>query len=561
MPWQRQVPQASGTNHHVTVQNQVDAVNSKWNPQDLQNQYYQIYSQIWHTARTQSYMWFICSWHQGTQARKITYQLNSGKYQIEYHGDKSTRTAGLTTTKILINSVISTKGARFLVVHIKNFYLNTPLGRFEYMVINPSSLPQEIIGEFGLMELAHAGRVYIGIQKGVYSLPQASIITNELLQRQLPLDGYRPTENTHGLWKHETRPVWFSLVVDDFDIKCTGRDNAEHLIVSIKKNHDISSDWTGSAYCSLKLDCDYANGTIDLSLHGYIKAALHKYQHPAPPRPEHAPHQWNPSVYGANIQYVEDKQDSPALSPKDVNRLQQLGGTLLHYARVNHAGQCFGFRTDKSHSCHSGQNYQITQVLYHAPRSYFTLPCIIHDIQYTHCHIISFWKGSKKSGRFFSYMGSNTGKATRLTNGAILIISKVLKHVMLSAAEAEIGAVFLNTNEGTVLRTTLEELGHPQPPTPLQTDSTTVTWYSNGTITQKRTRAMDMGFYWVKYRVKQGKNHVYWGPGYQNLADYFTKHHAPAHHKKMREIDIHASERPMNWKGIRDSALRGCVNT
>jgi hypothetical protein len=72
---------------------------------------------------------------------------------------------------------------------------------------------------------------------------------------------------------------------------------------------------------------------------------------------------------------------------------------------------------------------------------------------------------------------------------------------------------------------------------------------------------MDMRFYWVKDRVKQGQFHVYWGPGYQNLGDYFTKHHSPAHHKKMREIYIHASDRPMNRKGIQDSALRACANT
>jgi hypothetical protein len=54
----------------------------------------------------------------------------------------------------------------------------------------------------------------------------------------------------------------------------------------------------------------------------------------APTRPEHAPHQWNPPIYGAKTQYVEDTQDSPALSPKDVTHLQQLGGTLLYYART-----------------------------------------------------------------------------------------------------------------------------------------------------------------------------------------------------------------------------------
>jgi hypothetical protein len=61
--------------------------------------------------------------------------------------------------------------------------------------------------------------------------------------------------------------------------------------------------------------------------------------------------------------------------------------------------------------------------------------------------------------------------------------------------------------------------------------------------------------------VKQGQFNVYWAPGFQNLADYFTKHHSPAHHKRISDVYIHADKRPINWKGIRDSAVRGCVNT
>jgi hypothetical protein len=163
-------------------------------------------------------------------------------------------------------------------------------------------------------------------------------------------------------------------------------------------------------------------------------------------------------------------------------------------------------------------------------------------------------EAKSRAGGFF-YMGSSADTANKITNGAIMIISTVLKHVMSSAAEVEIGALFINAKEGTVVRTTLEELGHPQPPTPLETDNTAATGYSNGTIKQKRTRSMDMRFYWIKDRVKQGQFHVYWGPGYRNLADYFKKHHSPEHHKRMREMYIHASEPPMNRKGIRDSAL------
>jgi hypothetical protein len=125
---------------------------------------------------------------------------------------------------------------------------------------------------------------------------------------------------------------------------------------------------------------------------------------------------------------------------------------------------------------------------------------------------------------------------------------------MSLAAEAEIGAVFINSKEGAVLPTTLEELGFRN----IQHHCHIVQQWYNKT---KRTKAMDMRFYWIKDRVKQGKFYVYWGPGYQNLADYFTKHHSPAHHKRMREIYIDASEQPINQKGIRDSALRGCVNT
>jgi hypothetical protein len=240
----------------------------------------------------------------------------------------------LTTAKILINSVISTLGEKFLVIDINNFYVNTPLGRFEYVVINLSSLPQETIDKYDLIELSEDGKVYIEIQKGMNGLPQAGILANELLQRNLAKDGYRPTQHTHGLWTHDTCPVSLSLVVDDFGVKYVGREHAEHLMACIKKNYNISSDWDGCDYCGLTLDWDYNNRTVDLSIPGYIKAALHKYQHAAPARPLHAPHTWNPPLYGAKTQFVKDETISPALSDKDVNKLQQLTGTLLYYSRA-----------------------------------------------------------------------------------------------------------------------------------------------------------------------------------------------------------------------------------
>jgi hypothetical protein len=106
-------------------------------------------------------------------------KLTVGGDQIEYPGDKSTRTAGITTATILINSVISNQGAKFLVIDIQNFYLNTPLGRFEYMAINLASLPQETIKNYNLNKLAQDGKVYIETRRActVYR-KQASSPTN-----------------------------------------------------------------------------------------------------------------------------------------------------------------------------------------------------------------------------------------------------------------------------------------------------------------------------------------------------------------------------------------------
>jgi hypothetical protein len=134
------------------------------------------------------------------------------------------------------------------------------------MVMNLASLPQETIEKYDLIELSQDEKVYIEIQKGMYGLPQAGILTNELLQRNLAKYGYRPTTHKHGLWTHDTRPISFSLVVDDFGVKYVGREHAEHLMACIRKNYKISSVWNGGAYCGLTLDWNYKKRTVDLSV-------------------------------------------------------------------------------------------------------------------------------------------------------------------------------------------------------------------------------------------------------------------------------------------------------
>jgi hypothetical protein len=115
--------------------------------------------------------------------------------------------------------------------------------------------------------------------------------------------------------------------------------------------------------------------------------------------------------------------------------------------------------------------------------------------------------------------------------GATHSVAKIIKAVMSSAAKAELGALYINARKGVKIRNILEEMGHPQPPTPVQTDNSTADRVINSRVQPKRTKAMDMRFHWLRDR---GVFRFLWRPGNMNCGDYWTKHHAPAHHRNMR---------------------------
>jgi hypothetical protein len=115
-------------------------------------------------------------------------------------------------------------------------------------------------------------------------------------------------------------------------------------------------------------------------------------------------------------------------------------------------------------------------------------------------------------------------------NGAVLNILQIIKSVMSLAAEAKLGTLFINAKTAISMRTTLEELGHPQTQTPMQTDNSTAHALLTNKILPKVLKAMDMRFHWLRCHNAQGQFRYYWRPGTQNLADYWMKHHPARHH-------------------------------
>jgi hypothetical protein len=107
-----------------------------------------------------------------------------GGNKINYPGKVATTTAEMLVAKLLFSSVISTHGARFMTMDITNFYQMNPLKCPEYVKIKLSDIPEEIIFEYKLHNLANAdGSVYIEANRGMYGLPQLGIIANELLEK------------------------------------------------------------------------------------------------------------------------------------------------------------------------------------------------------------------------------------------------------------------------------------------------------------------------------------------------------------------------------------------
>jgi hypothetical protein len=110
-----------------------------------------------------------------------------------------------------------------------------------------------------------------------------------------------------------------------------------------------------------------------------------------------------------------------------------------------------------------------------------------------------------------------------------------MKNIMAAASEAEIGGLFHNGQEIVHIRQILEELDRPQAkPTPMVTDNYTADGFANNRSKIKRSKAMDMRFYWIQDREQKNQFLVCWSSGKGNHADYYTKHHPNSHHIQVR---------------------------
>jgi hypothetical protein len=411
--------------------------------------------------------------------------------------------------------------------------------------------------------------VHIEMRKAVWGLPQAGILANKKLRQELEPHGYREHENTPGLWYHKTRPISFTLVVDDFGVKYVGKEHADHLIACLAKSkYKLTEDWKGNLYCGITLDWNYKMRHIDISMPGYIKKKLHEYGHAHPTRLQTCPYSPEPKTYGAKAQSPIPNDDSKPLDKKGILKIQKIVGSILYYARAVDSTVLIGLSsiaaeqtkaTEKTHA----RCLQLLDYLASNPdaKIRFHKSDMIMNIHSDASYLSEPNARSRTCGYFFMGSMPKEGQPIRL-NGAFHVNTQIMKFVVASAAEAELGALFRNCQDGIMFRTTLHNLGHPQPRTPVHCDNATAVGIASNTVKRQRARAMEMRFMWVGDKLAQQMYELIWHPGQENLADYQSKHHVGAHHVNVRPYYLHMENSPRFLaRAERPSTLKGCVGT
>ena len=412
--------------------------------------------------------------------------------------------------------------------------------RPEFMRLKIEDMPNEIIDQYNLRDKATKdGYVYVRISRGMYGLPQAGLIAQELLEERLNAKGYRQSKITPGFWKHDWRPISFTLVVDDFGVKYVGKEHAQHLLETINADYETSHEWEGTRYIGLTIEWDYVGKYVHISMPDYCEKACQRFKHEAPKKRQDQPYPHVETKYGAKQQYAEDADTSPPLTKQEKTYVQQVIGTFLYYARAVDCTMLCALGSLASQQANPTQKTmeRVRQFLDYAasnPDAVITFRAsdMVLALHSDASYLSETNARSRAGGHFFCTENDTFPN----NNGAVLTISQIIKVVMSSAAEAELGALYINSREAVPIRHLLEEMGHKQPPTPAQVDNTTALGVVKNTIQPKRTKPMDMRFHWLRCRQNQKQFRTYWREGPTNRADYPTKHHPTIHHKTVRPI-------------------------
>ena len=109
-------------------------------------------------------------------------------------------------------------------------------------------------------------------------------------------------------------------------------ENAKHLLNALQAKYTISEDWEAKIYTGITLKWDYIKRTVDLSMPGYVTAALLRFHHQLKNNKQLSPHHHVTPTYGTRVQFAEPEDDKPLLPEEIIKFIQKVVGVFLYYA-------------------------------------------------------------------------------------------------------------------------------------------------------------------------------------------------------------------------------------
>jgi hypothetical protein len=407
-------------------------------------------------------------------------------------------------------------------VDLEDFYLGTPLPHPEYIRIPTKFIPPKVIAFYKLKKFIYKGALYCAVLKTHYGLPQAGALSQQRLFRHLAEHGYHQLSHSPSLFRNHDGSIRFSLVVDDFAVIWKDKTKIKHFIQTLRKLYTVKVDWSGSKYLGMNIDIDRENRHVTLSMPGYIDKLLRKVR-PEGIKGAKTPSVYHPPNYKSPAAQTATIDASPFATDIQKHELQVVVGTLLYYART----------VDPSiltavHELGSVQANPTTQDMKKVDRL----------LQYvsTHRQGATRFYGSNMQLQLqtdASYLCRPKARSVLggfhflgfwdRINGPIYCTSKIISCVVASVAEAELGAAFQNAQKAVEFRNTLHELGYPQQPTTILIDNTVAVGLAADTLNARRSKSMDVRFFWLRDRIQRAQFIAKHLAGRWNISDFFTK--------------------------------------
>ena len=462
----------------------------------------------------------------------------------DFTGNSTAYTASLPSVKILLNGVISDPNAKFMTIDAKDFFLHGSSGRKEYMRIPLKYFSDKDMEKYNVNNFIKEGdkSVLVEISGNMYGLVNAAHVAQKDIVKLLNANGFIET-NTPQLYKHKTKNIQFSLVVDDFGVKYTDKADAEFLIKAIETEYEVSVDWDGKLYLGMNIDIDRTKDihTLTLSMPGYLRRILQRLDLGPYKSNVNSPMTYNSFHYGQKETTVTE-DTSPLIDDARISILKRGIGALLYFTRA--VGYDKHTTVSKLASRQAKPTEQVWKEFLHLLNYCNTWPET--KLVFKASDMILLLDADASLGSESSFRSRGGGVAwfgkrndPSFVNGPIDVMSVILPTVPASICEAEYASAFLLAQLAMPFRVQLKDLGYPQDIFPngstlLTTDNQCAEGIATNSTKLKRSRAMDMRYHWLRDRVSQGDYTVKWRSNKESLADFFTKTHPTKHFMENR---------------------------